>query len=90
MPITSEWLTKMAQRAAELPDGDCTVGRPRKRLPMNYELIETVGSVPIKAWTHGVLFEGSARWQVAKAAMLPVELTWEDIEAINRELVRRA
>ncbi len=36
-----------------------------------YELTETPGSVPIKSWTKGVVFEESARAQVANTATMP-------------------
>jgi tRNA-splicing ligase RtcB (3'-phosphate/5'-hydroxy nucleic acid ligase) len=38
----------------------------------NYELIETPGGVPIKAWTRGVGVEDAARKQLENVARLPV------------------
>lgn len=34
------------------------------------------GSVPVKSWTRGVLFEGAARSQVARVATLPFVHKW--------------
>src|SRR5262245_20471381 len=37
----------------------------------SYELLETPGGVPVKAWTRGVPFEDAARKQLANVARLP-------------------
>src|ERR1043165_4190991 len=38
----------------------------------SYDLIETDGGVPIKAWTRGVAVEDTARKQLANVAKLPI------------------
>jgi tRNA-splicing ligase RtcB (3'-phosphate/5'-hydroxy nucleic acid ligase) len=38
----------------------------------SYDLIETHGGVPIKAWTHGVVVEDAARKQLENVARLPI------------------
>src|SRR6188474_3857300 len=42
----------------------------------NYDLIETEGGVPIKAWIHGVAIEDEARKQLANVARLPFVHKW--------------
>jgi tRNA-splicing ligase RtcB len=41
-----------------------------------YEVIETSGGVPVKAWTKGVAVEDSARKQLTNAARLPFVYKW--------------
>lgn len=40
-------------------------------MSVNYQVIEREGSVPIKHWTNGVVFEDHAKAQVANVAALP-------------------
>src|SRR5262245_14307109 len=42
----------------------------------SYELIETPGGAPVKAWTRGVPFEDAARAQLANVARLPFIHRW--------------
>lgn len=42
----------------------------------NYELVETPGSAPIKAWVKGVPFDDASRKQLANAARLPFIHGW--------------
>src|SRR5215813_937797 len=42
------------------------------RVMASYDLIETDGGVPIKAWTHGVAVEDAARKQLENVAKLPI------------------
>lgn len=41
-----------------------------------YEVIHGAGCVPVKSWTRGVPFDGSARRQVANIAQLPFIHKW--------------
>jgi tRNA-splicing ligase RtcB len=45
-------------------------------MPPSYELIRSERGVPIKAWTHGVPFEDSARRQLENVARLPFVHRW--------------
>ena len=42
----------------------------------NYELLESAGGVPIKAWIRGVAMEDEARRQLENAAKLPFVHRW--------------
>ena len=41
-----------------------------------YNVIETSGAVPVKAWTKGVPVEDAARKQLTNAAQLPFVFKW--------------
>jgi len=42
----------------------------------DYELLETPGGVPVKAWIRGVALEDEARKQLANVAKLPFVHRW--------------
>src|SRR5262245_46317743 len=51
-----------------------TAGREVRSMP--YETIRGEGGVPIKAWTHGVQVEDTARQQLLNVARLPFIHRW--------------